>query len=198
MALIPCPECGRQISTSASGCPTCGCPAGRAQPTQETQRPRLAEPKSETESAALDPQLVEQLKTLVPKFNGHNLIVDDDAIQNLPAIVRLCSGVAPSIFITGVGWRDRHIEQLQQIPNLRHLVVDVTGHLTDLSLVHISNLQSLTRLELRGVFSDHHLTEFAYGQLTRLRNLQVFVVPWKTPPGLVAKLQQAMPNVNVL
>lgn len=27
MALIPCPECGRQISTSAASCPGCGCPA---------------------------------------------------------------------------------------------------------------------------------------------------------------------------
>jgi hypothetical protein len=26
MALIPCPECGRQISTLASSCPGCGCP----------------------------------------------------------------------------------------------------------------------------------------------------------------------------
>jgi hypothetical protein len=28
MALIPCPECGRQISTLASSCPGCGCPVG--------------------------------------------------------------------------------------------------------------------------------------------------------------------------
>ncbi|WP_198970220.1 zinc ribbon domain-containing protein [Xylophilus sp. ASV27] len=26
MALIPCPECGRQVSTQAVACPACGCP----------------------------------------------------------------------------------------------------------------------------------------------------------------------------
>jgi len=26
MALIPCPECGREISTLAVACPGCGCP----------------------------------------------------------------------------------------------------------------------------------------------------------------------------
>lgn len=30
MALIPCPECGRQVSTLASNCPNCGCPQAAA------------------------------------------------------------------------------------------------------------------------------------------------------------------------
>jgi hypothetical protein len=29
MALVPCPECGRQISTKAEACPHCGCPASQ-------------------------------------------------------------------------------------------------------------------------------------------------------------------------
>jgi hypothetical protein len=32
MALISCPECGRQISTKAESCPQCGCPNREAAP----------------------------------------------------------------------------------------------------------------------------------------------------------------------
>ena len=30
MALIKCPECGKQISDRAASCPNCGCPIGNA------------------------------------------------------------------------------------------------------------------------------------------------------------------------
>jgi len=44
MALIPCPECGRQISTLASSCPSCGCPTGGPAAKQATQGLAVAVP----------------------------------------------------------------------------------------------------------------------------------------------------------
>jgi membrane protein YdbS with pleckstrin-like domain len=37
MALINCPECGRQVSTAAASCPACGFPVAEAQAKAETQ-----------------------------------------------------------------------------------------------------------------------------------------------------------------
>lgn len=36
MALINCPECGKEISDRAAACPNCGCPVEIAQPVQKT------------------------------------------------------------------------------------------------------------------------------------------------------------------
>ena len=44
MALIHCPECGREISDQAAACPGCGFPLSPVEP-DETQR-RLAEAKA--------------------------------------------------------------------------------------------------------------------------------------------------------
>lgn len=38
MPLIPCPECGREISTQAAACPQCGAPAATVSPTEKRRR----------------------------------------------------------------------------------------------------------------------------------------------------------------
>ena len=35
MALIKCPECGRQVSEYAENCPNCGCPMDRDLPYED-------------------------------------------------------------------------------------------------------------------------------------------------------------------
>lgn len=41
MALIKCPECGKEISDKAGACPHCGCPIGNAtQPIQNNDGKR--------------------------------------------------------------------------------------------------------------------------------------------------------------
>jgi membrane protein YdbS with pleckstrin-like domain len=51
MALIPCPECSRQISTAAVACPHCGFPVASAKPDGGSLAPRqaLANPSPEAE-----------------------------------------------------------------------------------------------------------------------------------------------------
>lgn len=39
MALVKCPECGRDISTAAAACPGCGAPAGGRSPPKKTRTP---------------------------------------------------------------------------------------------------------------------------------------------------------------
>ena len=39
MALINCPECGKQVSTAAATCPSCGFPVAAQTPTQASEKP---------------------------------------------------------------------------------------------------------------------------------------------------------------
>jgi hypothetical protein len=212
MALIPCPECGRQISTLAASCPGCGGPVGAAPPTQQTQQSPVAEPKSDTATAPPDPQLVKQLEGLKGKYDGHILRLEDDAIPNFLAIIRLCSKEVTRIDLVGNEWQDRHIQQLQEFPNLRELTVSGGEHLTDESLAHIASLQSLTKLDLslvelsskgdaRGNYD--RLTERGYKRLTRLGNLRFIKLPQpdsvmpEPRSKVIAMLEEALPDAFI-
>ena len=149
MALISCPECGRQISTLASSCPSCGCPAGGAQPMQETQSPTGAEPRSETESVSLDSQTREQLSGHHAIYFGGRLTLSDEARGKLGEIAGLCSQVVTKIEVLGNEWGDLDVELLPKLfPNMCELSVDGGEHLTNGSLWHVANIQSLTKLDL--------------------------------------------------
>lgn len=59
MALVPCRECGKQISSEAVACPQCGCPAAasptpQAPPTQPPAMPQSA-PSTQVNVAGVDP-----------------------------------------------------------------------------------------------------------------------------------------------
>ncbi len=42
MALVPCPECGREVSTLAAACPHCGAPLRDVQPAEKTSAGTVA------------------------------------------------------------------------------------------------------------------------------------------------------------
>lgn len=46
MALITCPECGKQVSDKATACPNCGCPISAAQPSAVEITAPVVEPAS--------------------------------------------------------------------------------------------------------------------------------------------------------
>jgi len=107
MALIPCPECGRQISTLASSCPGCGCPAGGAQPTHETQRSTVAEPKSKTEPVSPEEEFAVKLAQFGASFKLAALVLSEEAMKNLPEVCRLCSGVTVLHVVVQRSWFSR-------------------------------------------------------------------------------------------
>jgi len=172
----------------------------------------VAEPNSETGPVPPDPQLVKQLEDLKAKYDGHTLRLEDSAVPNFLAIIRLCSKEVTRIDLVGNDWEDRHIQQLQQFPNLRELAVASGNLLTDESLAHISSLQFLTKLDLFLVdpsskawlgFQCDRFTERGYRQLTRLGNLRFIKLPRpdslspESRSKVIAMLQQALPDAFI-
>jgi hypothetical protein len=209
MALIPCPECGRQVSTSATSCPSCGCPVGVAQPTQEPQRTAAAEPNSEAVAGSLDDQVRRQLRSLNAVCFDGTLTLSDEARGKLGEIAGLCSQVVTKIHILGDEWVDLDVELLPKLfPNLREFRVDGGEQLTNAALWHFANMQSLTKLDLYGVRSKH-ISDRGLRQLTRLSNVQFITLPryWgdfrtasqasQANSELKAMLEQALPNAVV-
>jgi hypothetical protein len=214
MALVACRECGRQISTLAASCPGCGCPAAPAAPGQETQSAAGAAPKSEPAPVKPSEQLLAALKERGAEYDGHTLRIRDEAISILQDIARHLAEVVTRILVMDNGWQDRHIQQLvEQFPNLRELTIIGGKFLTDESLVHISSLQSLTKLDLESVGSIYaagdtsyrsvEFTERGYKRLTRLGNLRFIKLPKReiqAPEArskLIAMLEQALPEAFV-
>ena len=54
MALIKCPECGKEISDKASNCPNCGCPI--------EQKSKIEEPENKIEKNQIEEKIVMELE----------------------------------------------------------------------------------------------------------------------------------------
>ena len=55
MALVNCPECGRQVSTAAKACPNCGYPVAEHVPKTQTEMGAVASPDSAPVLAEIRP-----------------------------------------------------------------------------------------------------------------------------------------------
>lgn len=75
MALINCPECGKEISDKAGNCPNCGC---LIQPEQETK-----DGKGERWSFEKSPKITEKEKKEKPKKKKRMLENYTDNCRNL-------------------------------------------------------------------------------------------------------------------
>src|SRR5262249_45067816 len=151
MALVPCPECGRQVSTKAEACPQCGCPlASKIAALEASAHLQLSDSVVPPPQGDPDMTLFFALGHLGAFLDGSKLSVNDIAVHNLQAIKGLCSSAVTGVDISGgEAWRDHHLDQLSQLfPDLCELTIRGCNRLTDESLYQISKLLSLNKLDL--------------------------------------------------
>lgn len=203
MALIPCPECGREVSTRASSCPGCGCPIGQA-----------AEPPVMTSAPAAGPDPVDpevDLNMKICQFGasivGGELSLIDKTTPHIPHVVAQVAGPIQSGAVTGLhlcgdAWRDEHVQELvalllpsyssfyslvkgvssdtyERLGNLTDLRLTRCPALTDKGMSELSKLATLRKLHMMGWAFDESNNALNLIKFARLPRLELLEIPYR-------------------
>lgn len=130
---------------------------------------------------------LDRLRVLCLDFTG----VGDDGMKHLAGLTQL---EELDLSETAVG--DAGLQHLAGLRHLRRLLLTGTRGVTDAGLAHVGHITSLRELRLPDTVSDAGL-EHLYG-LRELRILRVTVDKWRLTEAGVSKLQQALPQCEVV
>ena len=150
--------------------------AGSPEARATDARLREQEPAAKDQNARM-----ERMKLEVSAHGGcmndeGRLILDANSVDGLREIIAACSDSITAITVAGSDWRDKHIEKLQKFASLSELRIMFCEKLSDESLLHISKLSSLKKLELVGWHPDS-ISSRGIMLLSRLRNLELLKLP---------------------
>lgn len=119
MALVPCPECGKNVSTLASSCPHCGCPLSFADntspPPSSPERPAAQAAQPAEDKGA---RLREELTRFKHRFAA--AVVDLDGPASDSAVWRQLLDEAEALLTAVCGW-EHYRSLIDSANNLRKL-----------------------------------------------------------------------------
>lgn len=148
MALITCPECGKQVSTRASACPHCGYPVSTIMNNHEGRtdilRARAAgnQRKAEGSNNAGNREVIVKegvsaghtRKASAETNNTSNITIFLEAIVGLAIVAALsnCSSNSPSAYSDNGGYGNGQLSEEDALEEeLSHYSYDDFGHLED-------------------------------------------------------------------
>jgi hypothetical protein len=131
---------------------------------------------------AINTELVKQFTVVI--LDDHSLLLTDDKAGNFRAIFALCADKVEKLELIGEGWRDRHLEQLQQLrlSKLSSLSLQVCARVTDEGLMHLSKIGTLQILDLSTTTAEK-ITLIGLRMLQRLPLLDLLRLPSTWPGG---------------
>ena len=119
MALVPCPECEKNVSTLATSCPHCGCPLSFTDKASAPPPPPSTLQRTEPKSADdRGDRLREELERFKRRFAATTVDLDGPASSS--GIWRQLLDEAEDL-LTAVGSRDRYLSLVDAASNLRRL-----------------------------------------------------------------------------
>ena len=196
MALLPCPECRREVSSRAAACPNCGCPLSAVGVSGSAGTPIAGSPQmSPVELRLLEPGLVLSQSYDTGK---DGLIVDDRGEHLLrDALLLWRVKLSEITFIRCSSLGEQHFEMVSQLPDVSVISLMECHTFDDFQLRTLAKTRTLRKLS---IFDSPLITDAGLGNLRTAGALQELHLTGEmkriTPQGVRA-LKQSLPHCKI-